>query len=108
MRPPLRPDEVAGEAIDLATRQPREHEHSLARVFAFLDRRPERIETLLDVCACFALFAPGSGNDYAPAGIVRAALAVVKDVDAGAIADQNASQNTSFRANCTSLGLFTV
>jgi tRNA nucleotidyltransferase (CCA-adding enzyme) len=76
---------VVDEAADLAP----------ARVLDLLTatdalRRPGRIETLLDVCACFALSARGSGNDYAPAGIVRAALAVVKDVDAGAIARRSA------------------
>jgi tRNA nucleotidyltransferase (CCA-adding enzyme) len=49
-------------------------------------RRPERVEALLEVCACVALSARGAGSDYAPAQIVRAALAVVKRVDAGAIA----------------------
>src|SRR5258705_3649758 len=37
-------------------------------------RRPERIETLLEVCACVALSARGAGSDYAPAQIVRGAL----------------------------------
>ncbi len=49
-------------------------------------RRPERVEALLEVCACVALSARGAGSDYAPAQSVRAALAVVKRVDAGAIA----------------------
>jgi tRNA nucleotidyltransferase (CCA-adding enzyme) len=49
-------------------------------------RRPERVEALLDVCACVALSARRTARDYAPAGIVRAALAAAKGVDAGAIA----------------------
>ncbi len=49
-------------------------------------RRPERLDALLDACECDALSMPRAGDDYAPARIVRAALAVVKRVDAGAIA----------------------
>ena len=49
-------------------------------------RRPERLETLLDVCVCNASSESGAGEDYPPARILRAALAVVKGVDAGAIA----------------------
>ena len=49
-------------------------------------RRPDRLGRLLDasaadVCSCF-----GAAQDYPPAGIMRAALAVVKKIDAGAIA----------------------
>jgi tRNA nucleotidyltransferase (CCA-adding enzyme) len=49
-------------------------------------RRPERIEALLELCACFALSTPTAPSEYAPAGVVRAALAAAKGVDAGAIA----------------------
>jgi tRNA nucleotidyltransferase (CCA-adding enzyme) len=49
-------------------------------------RRPERLDGLLDACAADALARPGAPEDYAPARIVRAALAVVQGVDAGAIA----------------------
>jgi tRNA nucleotidyltransferase (CCA-adding enzyme) len=49
-------------------------------------RRPERLDALLDACTCDALCRPGAARDYAPARIVRAALAVVEGVDAGAIA----------------------
>ena len=49
-------------------------------------RRPERLDALLDACACVAEAREGTGGDYAPARIARRALAVVKRVDAGAIA----------------------
>ena len=49
-------------------------------------RRPERLATLLDACAADACSRPGAAADYAPAGILRGALAAVKAVAAGAIA----------------------
>jgi tRNA nucleotidyltransferase (CCA-adding enzyme) len=49
-------------------------------------RRPERLEVLLHACACFAMSAPGAPDDFAPARCLTAALAVVKGVNAGAIA----------------------
>jgi tRNA nucleotidyltransferase (CCA-adding enzyme) len=49
-------------------------------------RRPERLDALLDACACVAETRKGAGTEYAPARILRGALAVVKQVDAGAIA----------------------
>ena len=49
-------------------------------------RRPERLESLLQACACFALSAPGAPDDFAPARFLTAALAVAKGVNAGAIA----------------------
>jgi tRNA nucleotidyltransferase (CCA-adding enzyme) len=49
-------------------------------------RRPERLDMLLDACECDALSLPGAGGGYEAARTVRAALAVVKGVDAGAIA----------------------
>jgi tRNA nucleotidyltransferase (CCA-adding enzyme) len=49
-------------------------------------RRPARLDALLDACECAVLSLPRAGEDYAAARIVRAALAVVNRVDAGAIA----------------------
>jgi len=49
-------------------------------------RRPDRIESLLRVAECVALSQRPARGDYPPAAIVRAALAVVRSVDAGAIA----------------------
>ena len=49
-------------------------------------RRPERLATLLDACAADACSRPGAAPGYAPAALLRGALAVVKAVDAGAIA----------------------
>jgi tRNA nucleotidyltransferase (CCA-adding enzyme) len=50
-------------------------------------RRPERLDGLLRACSADALSRPGRGGDsYAPGERLRAALAVVRDVDAGAIA----------------------
>jgi tRNA nucleotidyltransferase (CCA-adding enzyme) len=49
-------------------------------------RRPERLDVLLDACECVARSLPGAGDDYPPGRILRQALAVVKKVDAGAIA----------------------
>ena len=49
-------------------------------------RRPERLDTLLKACECAALSVQGAPDDFAPARIVREALAVVKAVDAGAVA----------------------
>jgi tRNA nucleotidyltransferase (CCA-adding enzyme) len=50
-------------------------------------RRPERLDALLRACSADALSRPGRrGESYAPAERLRAALTVVRDVDAGAIA----------------------
>jgi len=49
-------------------------------------RRPERLDALLAACAADACSPPGAAPDYPPAIILREALAVVKAVDAGAIA----------------------
>jgi tRNA nucleotidyltransferase (CCA-adding enzyme) len=49
-------------------------------------RRPGRLGTLLDACAADACSRPGAPQDYPPAALLRRALAVVKAVDAGAIA----------------------
>jgi tRNA nucleotidyltransferase (CCA-adding enzyme) len=49
-------------------------------------RRPGRLDTLLDACTADACSRPGAPQDYPPAALLRRALAVVKAVDAGAIA----------------------
>jgi len=49
-------------------------------------RRPERLEALLQVCECDAMSANGATDDFAAASHLRAALKIVKGVDAGAIA----------------------
>ncbi len=49
-------------------------------------RRPERLAMVLDACAADACSRPGRSQDYAPGAALRAALAVVKGVDAGSIA----------------------
>ncbi|HET7031665.1 MAG TPA: multifunctional CCA addition/repair protein [Casimicrobiaceae bacterium] len=61
-------------------------------------RRPERIESLLEAGACFALSMPRAPAEYAPAAIVRAALAAAKGVDAGAIARRVARRGDGGRA----------
>ncbi len=53
-------------------------------------RRPERLAWLLRACAADALSRPGrSGESYAPAQWMNSALAVLKAVDAGAIARES-------------------
>ena len=49
-------------------------------------RRPERLEALLQACECDAMSVAGAAGDFAAASHLRAALEVVKAVDAGAIA----------------------
>jgi tRNA nucleotidyltransferase (CCA-adding enzyme) len=49
-------------------------------------RRPERLTDLLDACRADACSRPGRGQDYPQADHVRAALDVIKGVDAGAVA----------------------
>ncbi|MEO8344857.1 MAG: multifunctional CCA addition/repair protein [Betaproteobacteria bacterium] len=49
-------------------------------------RRPVRLETLLVACAAIASSWPGVPQDYPAAALLREALAVVKSVDAGAVA----------------------
>jgi len=54
-------------------------------------RRPERLAWLLRACTADALSRPGRGGEsYAPAPWLNSALAVVKAVDAGMIARENA------------------
>ena len=57
-------------------------------LFAAADalRRPERLDGLVDACESDALAEAGRTQDYPQRGIVAAALAAVRAVDAGAIA----------------------
>ncbi len=58
------------------------------RILAAADalRRPERLGQLLDACESATLSAPRAPGEFAAATCIRAALDVVKGVDAGAIA----------------------
>jgi tRNA nucleotidyltransferase (CCA-adding enzyme) len=49
-------------------------------------RRPARLEALLAVCVADACSQPGAAEGFAPAVTLRNALAVVRSVDAGAVA----------------------
>jgi tRNA nucleotidyltransferase (CCA-adding enzyme) len=49
-------------------------------------RRPERLAMVLEASAADACSRPGASQDYPPAMILNEALAVVRRVDAGAIA----------------------
>jgi len=49
-------------------------------------RRPARLDTVLAVCASDACSQPGAAQNFAPADTLRNALAIVKLVDAGAVA----------------------
>jgi len=49
-------------------------------------RRPARLAALLDACAADACSRPGAPASYRPAALFREALAVVRGVDAGAVA----------------------
>ena len=51
-------------------------------------RRPQRLHELVQACECDALSRPGAPDAYAPGALVRAALAVVQGVDAGAVATE--------------------
>jgi tRNA nucleotidyltransferase (CCA-adding enzyme) len=51
-------------------------------------RRPERFEQFVEACECDALSRPGAPDVYAPGALAREALAVVKSVDAGAVATE--------------------
>jgi tRNA nucleotidyltransferase (CCA-adding enzyme) len=81
---------------DAAELSPAELLALLAAADAF--RRPERIEALLEVGACFALSLRGAPPEYAPAEIVRAALAAATSVDSGAIARRAAHRDNAERA----------
>ncbi len=49
-------------------------------------RRPERLDTLLAACRADTCSRPGAPADYPPERVLRAALHVVRTVDAGAVA----------------------
>ncbi len=49
-------------------------------------RRPERLDALLDGCECVALSRPRARGTYAPGEFVRAAVEIVRGVDAASIA----------------------
>jgi tRNA nucleotidyltransferase (CCA-adding enzyme) len=49
-------------------------------------RRPERLRAMIDACAADDCSRPGASQDYLPRAILEGALAVVKSVNAGAIA----------------------
>ena len=49
-------------------------------------RRPERLDVVLDAATAVACSPPDALQDYPPAAVLRKALAVVRDIDAGAIA----------------------
>ncbi len=55
-------------------------------------RRPARLDTLLETCAADACSRAAAAPDYRPAAFLRAALAAVKAVDAGAVAREVATQ----------------
>jgi tRNA nucleotidyltransferase (CCA-adding enzyme) len=61
---------------------------SVLDLFAAADalRRPARLEALLETCECETMSRPNASGEFAPAAYLRAALKVVKGVDAGAIA----------------------
>jgi len=58
-------------------------------------RRPARLDALLAVCAADARSQPDAAQDFAPAETLRNALAVVKSVDAGAVARTLSSPNVN-------------
>ncbi len=55
-------------------------------------RRPDRLDMVLAACAADACSRPGRPQDYAPAQLLREALAVMKRVNAGAIARETAAK----------------
>ena len=58
-------------------------------------RRPARLDALLAVCAADACAQPDAEPGFAPADTLRNALAVVKSVDAGAVARTLSSPNVN-------------
>jgi tRNA nucleotidyltransferase (CCA-adding enzyme) len=54
-------------------------------------RRPERLETLLAVCAADGCSQSDAAQSFPPADMLRNALVVVKGVDAGAVARNQAA-----------------
>ena len=57
-------------------------------------RRPARLEALLEASECETMSAPNAPAEFAPAPYLRAALKVVKGVDAGAIARASSAERT--------------
>ena len=51
-------------------------------------RRPQRLEELVAVCESDALSRPGATADYRPGELAREAYAIVRGVDAGAVATE--------------------
>ena len=62
-------------------------------------RRPERLEALLQVCECDAMSVTGAPGEFAAASHVRAALRIVKAVDAGAIARAASGKSAAPRSD---------
>jgi tRNA nucleotidyltransferase (CCA-adding enzyme) len=62
-------------------------------------RRPDRLETLLDICMADACSRPGAAQDYSEARVLREARAVVKDVNAGAVAQSVAKGKSATRGD---------
>ena len=62
-------------------------------------RRPDRLEILLEACAADKCSRPGAATTYAPAEVLRSALAVVKSVDAGGIASAITSRREGTQAD---------
>jgi tRNA nucleotidyltransferase (CCA-adding enzyme) len=55
-------------------------------------RRPERLDTLVAACSCDALSRPGCSGGYPPGEWLQSALAVVKGVAGGEIAQRVAAR----------------
>lgn len=69
-------------------------------------RRPERLDTVLDACTADACSRPGAPQAFAPAGWLRAARAVAKEVDAGAEARRaTASEGAGRRDDAIALAV---
>ena len=78
----------------------RAHELTPAKLLDLLTaadalRRPERLDDLLAACRADACSRPGHSDRYPPAERIRAALAVVHGVDAGAVATRVLSQHAT-------------
>jgi tRNA nucleotidyltransferase (CCA-adding enzyme) len=61
-------------------------------------RRPERLDLVLDACAADACSRPGAAQVFAPAAVLHGALAVARNVDAGAAARRAVVQGGTGRA----------
>lgn len=72
---------------------------ALLDLFAAADalRRPARLQGLLETCECEAMSGTKSAAEFAPAAYLRAALEVVKGVDAGAIAKGVSGRSSAAR-----------